>query len=91
MGGRRGCRRLSNQCRRTRRGRFRRRQWTHARRRRGRRGLLGRNPQAFTIDRNVINLNNGYVSPAPVPVQDAMRRYLEYSDMGPYHTMVNVL
>jgi len=46
---------------------------------------------AFTIDRNVVNLNNGYVSPAPVPVQDAMRRYLEYSDMGPYHTMVNVL
>jgi isopenicillin-N epimerase len=46
---------------------------------------------AFTIDRNVINLNNGYVSPAPVIVQDAMRRYLEYSDMGPYHTMVNVL
>jgi isopenicillin-N epimerase len=24
---------------------------------------------AFTIDRNVINLNNGHVSPAPVPVQ----------------------
>jgi len=46
---------------------------------------------AFTIDRNVVNLNNGYCSPAPRPVQDAMRRYLEYSDMGPYHTMVNVL
>ena len=46
---------------------------------------------AFSIDRNVINLNNGYCSPAPRPVQDAMRRYLEYSDMGPYHTMVNVL
>jgi selenocysteine lyase/cysteine desulfurase len=24
-------------------------------------------------------------------VQDAMRRYLEYTDMGPYHTMVSVL
>jgi isopenicillin-N epimerase len=24
-------------------------------------------------------------------VQDAMRRYLEYSDMGPYHTMIAVL
>jgi selenocysteine lyase/cysteine desulfurase len=46
---------------------------------------------AFTIDRNVINLNNGYVSPTPVSVQDAMRRLLEFSDMGPYHTMVNVL
>jgi isopenicillin-N epimerase len=46
---------------------------------------------AFTVDFNVINLNNGYVSPSPRPVQDAMRRYLEYSDMGPIHTMINVL
>src|ERR1700722_9732691 len=43
---------------------------------------------AFTVDRNIINFNNGYCSPAPKPVQDAMRRYLDYSDMGPYHTMV---
>jgi isopenicillin-N epimerase len=43
----------------------------------------------FTIDRNVINLNNGHSSPAPLPVQDAMRRYLEFTDMGPYHTMIN--
>jgi isopenicillin-N epimerase len=43
---------------------------------------------AFTVDRNIINFNNGYCSPAPRPVQDAMRRYLEYSDMGPYHTMI---
>ena len=42
---------------------------------------------AFTIDRNVINFNNGYCSPAPIPVQDAMRRYLAYSDMGPIQTM----
>ncbi len=46
---------------------------------------------AFSIDRNIINFNNGYVSPSPRPVQDAMRRYLEYTDMGPYHTMVAVL
>jgi isopenicillin-N epimerase len=46
---------------------------------------------AFTIERNVINFNNGYASPAPIPVQDAMRRYLAYSDMGPIQTMVNVL
>src|SRR5579862_1729395 len=46
---------------------------------------------AFTVERNIINFNNGYVSPAPLPVQDAMRRYLEYSDMGPISTMVNVL
>jgi isopenicillin-N epimerase len=46
---------------------------------------------AFTIDRNVINLNNGHVSPAPRPVQDALRRYIEFSDMGPWHTMINNL
>jgi isopenicillin-N epimerase len=46
---------------------------------------------AFSIDRNIVNLNNGYCSPAPRVVQDAMRRYLDYSDMGPWHTMINVL
>src|ERR1022692_3692645 len=46
---------------------------------------------AFSADRNVVNLNNGYCSPAPRTVQDAMRRQLEYTDIGPYHTMVNVL
>jgi selenocysteine lyase/cysteine desulfurase len=46
---------------------------------------------AFIIDRNIINLNNGHVSPAPRVVQEAMRRYLEYSDMGPVHTMINGL
>ena len=46
---------------------------------------------AFTIDRNVINFNNGYASPAPIPVQDAEKRYLDYSNMGPIQTMVEVL
>jgi isopenicillin-N epimerase len=46
---------------------------------------------AFTIDRNVVNLNNGHVSPAPRPVQDALRRYIEFSDMGPWHTMIDNL
>jgi isopenicillin-N epimerase len=46
---------------------------------------------SFIIDRNVLNLNNGYVSPSPSTVRDSMRRYLDYSDMGPYHTMINVL
>ena len=46
---------------------------------------------AFTVDRNVVNLNNGYVSPAPKPVQEALRRQLDYSDMGPYHTMIGQL
>src|SRR5579862_413885 len=46
---------------------------------------------SFTVDRNVINLNNGYVSPAPLIVQDAMRRYLDFSNMGPKHTMIDIL
>ncbi|MDP9169145.1 MAG: aminotransferase class V-fold PLP-dependent enzyme, partial [Acidobacteriota bacterium] len=45
----------------------------------------------FTTDRTVINMNNGYASPAPRTVQDAMRRYLDYSNMGPYHTMIREL
>jgi len=46
---------------------------------------------SFTVDRNVLNLNNGHVCPSPHNVQEAMRRYLDYSDMGPYHTMINNL
>ncbi len=46
---------------------------------------------AFTVDRNIINLNNGGVSPSPRVVQDAMRRYLEFSNMAPVHTMWKVL
>ena len=45
----------------------------------------------FTIDRSVVNFNNGHVSPAPRTVQEAMRRYLDYSNMGPYHTMIQQL
>jgi selenocysteine lyase/cysteine desulfurase len=46
---------------------------------------------AFTIERNVINFNNGYASPAPIPVQDAAKRYMDYSNMGPIQTMVTML
>ncbi|MGP8245064.1 MAG: aminotransferase class V-fold PLP-dependent enzyme [Bryobacteraceae bacterium] len=45
----------------------------------------------FTTDRTVVNFNNGYASPAPRSVQEAMRRYLDYTNMGPYHTMVQQL
>ncbi|PYO27397.1 MAG: aminotransferase V [Gemmatimonadetes bacterium] len=47
--------------------------------------------QAFTLDRTIINLNNGGVSPSPRIVQDAMRRYLEYSNTAPAYTMWQVL
>lgn len=47
--------------------------------------------RAFTVDRNLINLNNGGVSPSPRVVQEAMRRYLEYSNQAPVYTMWRVL
>jgi isopenicillin-N epimerase len=47
--------------------------------------------QSFTVDRSLINLNNGGVSPSPRVVQDAMRRYLEFSNEAPVHTMWRVL
>ena len=32
--------------------------------------------QAFTVDRSLVNLNNGGVSPAPSLVQEAMKRQI---------------
>ena len=46
---------------------------------------------AFTVDRTIINLNNGGVSPSPRVVQDALARYLAYSNEAPAHTMWNIL
>ncbi len=43
--------------------------------------------QAFTLDRTMVNLNNGGVSPSPKTVQDALRRYLEYSNQAPSYYM----
>jgi selenocysteine lyase/cysteine desulfurase len=47
--------------------------------------------QAFTVDRSLINLNNGGVSPSPRIVQEAMRRYLELSNEAPVYTMWQLL
>jgi len=47
--------------------------------------------QAFTVDCNIINLNNGGVCPSPKVVQDAMRRQLEFSNLAPAYTMWTVL
>ena len=42
---------------------------------------------AFTVDRSIINLNNGGVSPAPRVAQQAMNRYLDMQNMAPVHYM----
>lgn len=47
--------------------------------------------QAYTVDRSVVNLNNGGVSPAPKAVQDAMKRYLDFSHHLPSHNLWRVL
>ena len=47
--------------------------------------------QAFSVDRSLINLNNGGVSPSPSVVQDAMKRHLDYSNLAPVYTMWGIL
>ncbi|MEE8278717.1 MAG: aminotransferase class V-fold PLP-dependent enzyme, partial [Thermoanaerobaculia bacterium] len=47
--------------------------------------------QAFTVDRSLINLNNGGVSPSPAIVQQAMKRHLDYSNTAPPYSMWKVL
>jgi len=47
--------------------------------------------QAFTVDRSIINLNNGGVSPSPRVVQDALKRMIDYQNMAPAYTMWAVL
>jgi isopenicillin-N epimerase len=46
---------------------------------------------AFTVDRNIINLNNGGVSPAPKSVMDTEIRYLEIENMTPTYYMWRIL
>jgi selenocysteine lyase/cysteine desulfurase len=43
--------------------------------------------QSFTVSSSLINLNNGGVSPAPKTVQDAMKRYYDYSNEAPSYYM----
>jgi selenocysteine lyase/cysteine desulfurase len=47
--------------------------------------------RAFTVDRSLVNLNNGGVSPAPLLVQDAMKAHLDYMNKAPAYTMWTVL
>src|SRR5438874_12771900 len=47
--------------------------------------------QAFTLDRTIINLNNGYTCPSPRVVHEALKRYLDMSNQAPIHYMWNML
>lgn len=43
--------------------------------------------QAFTVDRTLVNLNNGGVSPSPAFVQEAVKRHLDLSNKAPTYYM----
>jgi selenocysteine lyase/cysteine desulfurase len=47
--------------------------------------------QSFTVTSSLINLNNGGVSPAPKTVQDAMKRYYDFSNEAPSYFMWRIL
>src|SRR4249920_2061796 len=47
--------------------------------------------QAFTLDRTIINLNNGYTCPSPRVVHEALKRYLDSSNQSPYTYMNQTL
>lgn len=46
---------------------------------------------AFTLDRTIINLNNGGVCPSPRVVHEALKRYLDISNQAPVYHMWQVL
>ncbi|MDQ3170581.1 MAG: aminotransferase class V-fold PLP-dependent enzyme [Acidobacteriota bacterium] len=46
---------------------------------------------AFTLDRTILNLNNGGVCPSPRVVHEALKRYLDISNQAPVYHMWQVL
>jgi selenocysteine lyase/cysteine desulfurase len=47
--------------------------------------------RAYSVNPNLINLNNGGVSPAPIVVQQAVERYNELANEGPSYYMWRVI
>lgn len=47
--------------------------------------------QAYTVSPQIVNLNNGGVSPSPQIVQDAVERYGKYSNEAPSYYMWRIL
>lgn len=47
--------------------------------------------QSFTVDRSLLNLNNGGVCPSPTVVQDAVKGHLDFSNEAPSHHLWRVL
>ena len=53
--------------------------------------LWARMAQAYTVSPNILNLNNGGVSPQPKVVQDAVDRYYHFSNEAPTYYMWQIL
>jgi selenocysteine lyase/cysteine desulfurase len=53
--------------------------------------LWERMAQAYTVSPNILNLNNGGVSPQPKVVQDAVDRYYHLCNEGPSYYMWQIL
>jgi len=47
--------------------------------------------RAYSVNPNIINLNNGGVSPSPIVVQQAVERFNELSNEGPSYYMWGIL
>jgi isopenicillin-N epimerase len=47
--------------------------------------------QAWSLDRSVVNLNNGGVSPSPTAVVNAVKRHIDFSNQATAYTMWEVL
>jgi selenocysteine lyase/cysteine desulfurase len=47
--------------------------------------------EAFTLDRTIVNLNNGGVCPSPRVVHEATKRYLDISNQAPVYHMWQIL
>ncbi|BAU56108.1 aminotransferase class V-fold PLP-dependent enzyme [Mucilaginibacter gotjawali] len=47
--------------------------------------------QSYTVSPNIINLNNGGVSPSPLVVQQAVERYNQLTNEGPSYYMWRIL
>src|ERR1700724_3443241 len=47
--------------------------------------------QAWNLDRSIVNLNNGGVSPSPAVGLGAQKRHIDFSNTAPPYTMWEVL
>ena len=47
--------------------------------------------RSYSVNPDIINLNNGGVSPAPIVVQQAVERYNQLANEGPSYYMWQIL